>query len=91
MAGGRESGSLCSREAAVQLPGLVRSQVQLGNEETPEAFWDAIGRAKKVFTDRKAWEAIMGRAMKADFSWPAAAEKYEKVYKAVAKHLPKKK
>ena len=60
-------------------------------DETPEALWDALNRTKKVFADRKAWEAIMLRAMQSDFSWPAAAEKYEKVYKGVAKCLPKRK
>jgi len=60
-------------------------------EETPEAFWDAIGRTKKVFADREAWKTIMLRAMQSDFSWPAAAGKYEKVYERVTHHLPKRK
>lgn len=54
-------------------------------DETPAALWDAIGRTKKVFANRAEWEAIMHRAMHTDFSWPAAAEKYEKVYGAVAR------
>ena len=32
----------------------------------------------------------MLRAMNADCSWPAAAEKYEKVYKGVAPKKPRK-
>ena len=53
-------------------------------DETAEALWDAIGRTKKVFEDAPAWQALMQRAMHSDFSWPAAAEKYEKVYQSVA-------
>jgi starch synthase len=53
-------------------------------EESAAAFWDALGRAKKVFADRKAWAALMTRAMRADFSWPAAAAQYEQVYERVA-------
>ncbi len=49
-------------------------------DETPEALWDAIGRAKKVFQDRQAWAGLRLRAMLADFSWPAAAARYEQVY-----------
>lgn len=47
---------------------------------SPEALWDAIGRAKKFFADEDGWKQIMLRAMSADFSWSAAAEGYEKVY-----------
>ena len=54
-------------------------------DETPEALWDAIGRTKKVFADRAAWQSIMVRAMQSDFSWPAAAAKYEKVYESASR------
>jgi len=60
-------------------------------DETAEALWDAIGRTKKVFANREAWQAIMKRAMQADFSWPAAAAQYEKVYQSVAKKGGRKK
>lgn len=53
-------------------------------DETVEALWDAIGRVKKVFADKPAWEALIRRAMASDFSWPAAAESYEKVYRGLA-------
>ncbi len=52
--------------------------------ESPEAFWDAIGRARKLFADREAWTALMRRAMAADFSWSVAAQRYEQVYERVA-------
>ena len=47
---------------------------------SPEALWDSIGHAKKVFSDAHIWKMLMQRAMTSDFSWSAAAEKYEKVY-----------
>ncbi len=52
-------------------------------DETPAALWDAIRRTKKVFTQPARWKEIMLRAMSADFSWPAAAERYEKVFESV--------
>jgi len=56
--------------------------------ESPEAFWDALSRAKKRFADRPAWKALVRRAMEADFSWSVAAERYEQVYGRVAHALP---
>ena len=55
-------------------------------EYSPEAFWDSIMRAKKVFADAQAWKALMQRAMESDFSWATASEKYGQVYE---KLLPK--
>jgi len=49
-------------------------------EYTLEALWDSIGRAKRHFADRQAWQRLMGQAMECDFSWTTAAEEYEKVY-----------
>lgn len=46
----------------------------------PEAFWDAIGRARKLFNDAETWKQLIQRAMAADFSWANAAEAYEEVY-----------
>ena len=45
-----------------------------------EAFWDAIKRAKHVFKEPAAWEALAHRAMTADFSWAKTAGQYEAVY-----------
>jgi len=47
---------------------------------SPEALWDSIGNAKKIFSDAQTWKMLMQRAMASDFSWSASAEKYEKVY-----------
>ena len=57
-------------------------------EDSVEALWDAIGRTKKVFANKKEWQELMLRAMQADFSWPAAAKRYEKIYESVVHHVP---
>jgi starch synthase len=49
-------------------------------EYSPEAFWDAIGRAKKFFGDKKGWSELMRRAMECEFSWDTAAAEYEELY-----------
>ena len=53
-----------------------------------EALWDAISRAKKLFADQAVWTGLMLRAMQSDFSWPAAAARYEKVYQNALHHVP---
>lgn len=60
-------------------------------EYTPEAFWDAINHAKKVFADSQVWKALMQRAMTSDFSWSKAAEKYEAVYEGVLENAASEK
>jgi len=57
-------------------------------EESVEAFWDTINRTKKLFSNREAWDHLMLRAMRSDFSWPAAAARYEKVYESTVHHTP---
>jgi starch synthase len=47
----------------------------------PEALWDAIVRAKRVFTDSEEWKKLVQRAMKADFSWARSVVKYEELYR----------
>ena len=49
-------------------------------EYSTEAFWDSIKRAREVFRDRMVWTVLMARAMARDFSWDAAAQRYEQVY-----------
>lgn len=49
-------------------------------DQTPEALWDAIVRAKRLFQNEAQWQAIMRRAMKQDFAWHRAAERYEGIY-----------
>lgn len=45
------------------------------------ALWDCLGRAKKLFREKQAWEGLMERAMAADFSWSNAAAQYERIYR----------
>lgn len=47
----------------------------------PEALWDAIVRAKRIFADAPAWKALVQRAMKTDFSWARAVVRFEDLYK----------
>lgn len=51
-----------------------------------EAFWDAIKRARELFADPGVWTPLMRRAMAQNFSWEAAAQRYESLY---ANLLPK--
>ena len=51
-------------------------------EYSPEAFWDAIVRAKRYFRDEEVWSAIRRRAMAVDFSWENAVRRYEAVYRS---------
>jgi starch synthase len=50
-------------------------------EYSSEAFWDAIKRARQIFRDRHLWTKLMKRAMTRNFSWDAAAQRYEALYK----------
>ena len=49
-------------------------------ENTPDAFWDSIKRAREIFHDKTLWAALVERAMERDFSWEAVAERYEAIY-----------
>jgi starch synthase len=49
-------------------------------EYSSEAFWDAIKRAREIFRDRQLWTKLMKHAMAQNFSWDAAAQKYEALY-----------
>ncbi|HXM74801.1 MAG TPA: glycosyltransferase, partial [Chthoniobacterales bacterium] len=53
-------------------------------EYSTEAFWDGIKRAHEVFRDRDLWTKLMQRAMARDFSWDAAARRYEELYAELA-------
>ena len=49
-------------------------------EYSTEAFWDGIKRARDIFRDQDLWSKLRGRAMSRNFSWMAAAQKYERLY-----------
>lgn len=46
----------------------------------PEEMVKTVERAVKLFQDKKRWLKLMKNAMKQDFSWDVAAEKYSKLY-----------
>ena len=50
-------------------------------EYSADAFWDALRRARELFRDRDLWTKLMQRAMARDFSWAAAAARYEDLYR----------
>ena len=52
----------------------------LCHENTPDAFWDSIKRAREIFQDKALWATLVERAMSRDFSWEAVAERYEALY-----------
>jgi starch synthase len=50
-----------------------------------EAFWDATKRARQMFqSDPHGWMELMRRAMRQEFSWASAAERYEELYSQLA-------
>ncbi len=52
----------------------------LCHENTPDAFWDSMKRARALFHDKTTWTVLMERAMSHDFSWSEAAARYENLY-----------
>src|SRR5438067_4612296 len=49
-----------------------------------EAFWDSIKRARSLFHDRTVWTGLIRRAMAREFSWSAAGQRYEELYRGLA-------
>lgn len=62
-------------------PTLERGYGFLFFDYSSEAFWDAIKRAREIFGDRTTWHTLCERAMARDFSWTAAASRYEQAYR----------
>lgn len=50
---------------------------------SPQAFVSAVQQAVSVYEQPKRWKKIMENAMACDFSWRAAAVKYEELYAAL--------
>src|SRR6266700_1128505 len=50
-------------------------------EYSSDAFWDTIKRAREIYRDRNVWTKLMKRAMARNFSWNAAAQRYEELYR----------
>jgi len=53
----------------------------LFEEYSGPAFMEAVRRALKTFSDKKAWLGIMQNAMGNDFSWKKCAQEYIALYK----------
>ncbi len=49
-------------------------------QNSTEALWDSIKRAREIFRDPPRWNGLVERAMARDFSWKVAAKKYEELY-----------
>src|SRR5437667_705463 len=62
-------------------PTMDRGYGFLFYEYSSEAFWDAIKRAQENFRDLPLFERLMKRAMSLNFSWDAAAQRYEQLYR----------
>ncbi len=44
-------------------------------------FWDAIERCLETFQDKEAWNKLILRGMRTDFSWKKPAEKYMELFR----------
>jgi starch synthase len=54
-------------------------------EATPAALLTAIKTALEAFSGKKAWEQVVKRVSRIDFSWQVSARKYEAVYQRALK------
>jgi starch synthase len=54
-------------------------------ERSPEKFLKAVERGIEAFGDKKRFDALRSRALKADFSWAASAKEYETFYERLLK------
>ena len=52
---------------------------------TPEACQETLTWAMKVYRNKKAWRGLQQRGMAVDFSWPASAREYVKLYQRAMK------
>jgi starch synthase len=46
----------------------------------PNALWECIERALRLFADNRSWTALIHRAMRMDFSWDRSAQAYSDLY-----------
>jgi starch synthase len=53
------------------------------DEESSEALLEAARRAIALYGDRASWQRVMHRAMTRDFSWTAAARRYQALYRTL--------
>jgi starch synthase len=50
------------------------------SDYSSEALFKAVERARKAFSDKEEWAAMVRRAMVQDFSWARSAKSYTEVY-----------
>jgi starch synthase len=50
-------------------------------EDTAEAFWEAIRRALALYAEPEQWKKIVRRGMTTDVSWNASVLQYEELYR----------
>ena len=60
------------------------------NEYSASEMISAIKRAIRLYSDHKAWQRLMKRGMKLDFSWNVSAEKYVRLYTKLEMNRRKK-
>ena len=58
-------------------------------EYSAKALTAKLTTAVELFGDRGAWEALMARAMREDFSWRRSAERYIELYRLARRRMPK--
>ncbi len=56
---------------------------------SPQALIEETQRALHIFQDKKAWTALVQKAMTMDFSWKKSAQKYDEIYDRAIKRHPK--
>lgn len=54
------------------------------SDYSADALLDTVQRAVRVFAEQSKWEALVGRALSADFSWTSSARKYAELYRRAA-------
>jgi starch synthase len=55
------------------------------SDYSPEALLDALRQAVAAYQQPKAWRQLIANGMKKDFSWPASAKQYVKIYQTLQK------
>ena len=59
-------------------------------DESKEAFLEAVGRALSLFSNKTQWEQLQKTAMQRDFSWKNSANRYTQLYQqAMNDRLPR--
>ena len=52
----------------------------LFDEYSPQALWDCLERALRVYADPQKWRQMQRRGMRSDFSWKRPAARYAALY-----------